>query len=86
MKYENIKKLIAKLRIPRGDYCYTIKKIIPDSVYGYRIKVKMCPYYHRVEDNFGDSHNECKCINVKDDILLDDQCKICGINEYEYED
>lgn len=70
----NIKRLIAKFRIPKGDYCYTIKKIVPDETYGYRIVINPCPYY----DGSGYRAN-CKLLN-EGDILLDDQCKICGIN------
>ena len=33
-----------KRRIPKGPYCYRIKKVVPDTVYGFRILTKNCPY------------------------------------------
>ena len=75
MKFmKNIKRLIAKFRVPKGDYCYKIKKIIPDKTHGFIIKTKPCPYY---ENSY---RANCKLVN-RGDILLDDQCKICGINK-----
>jgi len=70
-----IKRLIAKFRVPSGMYCYTIKKIVPDETYGFIIKTNPCPYY----DGSGYRAN-CKLLK-QGDFLLDDQCKICGIND-----
>jgi hypothetical protein len=70
-----IKKWIAKLRIPHGDYCYKIVGISPDKIHGAVIKVKSCPYY-----KYKNSKPYCKFLNQSDDLLLDDQCKICNIN------
>ena len=78
--FKYIKNLIAKFRIPKGDYCYKIKKIVPDATYGYRAKTKNCPYYGYERKRTGNLRATCKLIN-KSDILLDDQCKICGIND-----
>ena len=79
-----LRDIIAKFRIPHGDYCYKIKKVVPDSTYGYKIKTKNCPYYGYVKKWEGKEgfHKiaHCKYLNEIDYILLDDQCKICGIN------
>jgi hypothetical protein len=77
--------LIAKARIPKGDYCYKIKKIAPDPKYGYVTHTKPCPYYSYVKKWEGifedyDRIAYCKYRNEIDYVLLDDQCKICGIN------
>jgi hypothetical protein len=36
--------MLDKTKIPTGPYCYRIKKIVPDPVYGVRILTKNCPY------------------------------------------
>lgn len=62
--------------IPKGNYCYSIKKI--DWQNGC-VKTKLCPFYefpsHHLEQN-----SKCTLINLEDDVLLDDQVKRCGIN------
>lgn len=68
--------------IPKGDYCYTIKRI---NCYNgrYNIKIIPCSYYN-IEDEKCDYLNKL----FKNDILLDDMCKICNINigDEDYED
>jgi hypothetical protein len=69
--------------IPYGDYCYTIKEIIKDNKHGIRIKTKLCPYYIYLDD--GKSKCLLMNINSDEDFLIEDQLKICGINELDQE-
>ena len=58
---------VAKKYIPIGPYCYTIKKIVKDDKYGFRIETNRCKY---LDGNW--------CIHLGTEIM--DQCKECGIN------
>lgn len=63
--------------IPYGDYCYSIEKVCKDNGHIY---IKMCPYYHWVNDE----HDIIRCDYLDFngfDACLYDQCKICGIND-----
>ena len=53
--------------IPSGVYCYTMKNVIVSEL-GFRIITIPCPYY---KDEY--------CTHLETEI--DDQVKICGINE-----
>ena len=60
--------------IPKNiQYCYTPLKY-ENNVY----RVKPCPYYKTL----GKTWDGCKFLGLiaKDDLLLSDQCKICGIS------
>ena len=65
-------------QIPHGSYCYKINNINQDGVQ----KVEYCPYFTFLENGFV----KCKLMDLtsEDDILLDDQVKICGISEETY--
>jgi len=65
--------------IPYGLYCYTIKEIVNDDRYGYRIRTKLCPYFVYLDEG----KKKCLLMNVDsdEDFLIDDQVKICGYNE-----
>jgi len=65
--------------IPYGLYCYTIKEIVEDKIYGVRIRTKLCPYYVYLDEG----KSKCLLMNVDsdEDFLIDDQVKICGYNE-----
>lgn len=65
---------LKKLFIPKGYYCYTALKLIPDEQLGFRMKVRQCPFYKYLHDIEG------FCI-LEDDLILD-ECKICGIHEF----
>ena len=65
---------IKKLQIPKGFYCYQTLKIIPDETLGFRMKVRSCPFYRHIHDVEG------LCVLEGD--LVDDQCKICGRNDF----
>ena len=66
--------------IPTGPYCYVIdteKTKFVDGVVDGDIYTKMCPYY-----KFGNSIHGCTFVGYAGwDVLLSDQCKICGVNE-----
>jgi hypothetical protein len=56
--------------IPLGCYCYDIKGV--------------CPYFSRTNyPGFpaGSNAGKCSLLVVENDMLLDDQCKICNIND-----
>ena len=65
--------------IPKGEYCYTIEKLVkaPDgSTY---LQIKRCPFY-RFEEN---GIVVCKYMGFRGyDACLGDQVKICGCHEY----
>jgi hypothetical protein len=57
--------------IPGGMYCYTIESICNETG---RMKIALCPYWKYNKDT---GMAECLFLQVTDDILLDDKCKIC---------
>lgn len=66
--------------IPTGFYCYEpdetkdpMKTICEEGVY----YIKPCPYYK----SLGYGRNGCKYLGIiTDDIVFDDQCKLCSVN------
>lgn len=72
---------VMKAYIPKGPYCYkTIGKFVSESgVKG--IKVKLCPFYHSISVPGNVESNFCSYCGAYDDLLLDDQCKVCGERE-----
>lgn len=80
-----------KLFVPKGFYCYTIKKIVPDSIYGCIIKTKVCPYWDKNENEDEQMNGYCHLLKKGDweengTDLLWDQVKECGINHYNEEE
>lgn len=69
--------------IPCGNYCYTIVEVISYNKYSVRMKTKLCPYYVYLDEG----KSKCLLMNVSsdDDFLIDDQVKICGVNEEDQE-
>ena len=68
--------------IPYGSYCYTITGIEKSPNGMPIIKIKICPFFHPGdEENVG-----CDFVKIYGDLLLSDQCKICGINEGDEDD
>lgn len=66
--------------IPPGFYCYVPdddkNKLVEDFSTFY---IKPCIYYK----NLGKGYNSCTYLGViTDDMIFDDQCKICGKNKY----
>lgn len=65
--------------IPEGLYCYSYTQDISayEAQFGFTLpKTKRCPYWSKQNDV---AH--CAYLDEEDDLLLGDQCKICGINE-----
>jgi hypothetical protein len=60
--------------IPKGLYCYKTLEVIEDKEYGFRMKVKNCIFYQHQNKK-----NSCWLMNGEE---IDDQCKICGLNEF----
>lgn len=71
---------ILKAYIPKGPYCYKSVGTIKGATGIRGIKVKKCPFYCSI-DIMGIKHNFCSYCASFNDILLDDQCKICGEKE-----
>ena len=80
--------ILLSPEIPEGPYCYksigqgTVKI---DDIDVPSLKIKMCPFYtydKKMKDDTGDDIKVayCELIQDYDVILLNDQCKICGIN------
>lgn len=67
----------AVARIPLGVYCYKLLDTSMVITKGY-IKTKLCPFWKRWR---GEEMARCILIGVTDDFCLNDQCKICGIND-----
>lgn len=69
--------MLDKSVIPKGDYCYSIGEI------NYKnnspiIYTNVCPYYNNNETPTCDY---CEIEGIEQDlVLLEDQCKICGVN------
>lgn len=73
--------------IPVGPYCYEILEVEQAADSGMPvIRTKRCPFHQRVlqaPDCEGNVYwdGECTLLGEKDNALLFDFCKICGINE-----
>lgn len=67
-------------KIPKGQYCYT--SIYHNMETGTTF-TKSCPYLKRHKRCFGlskEKFNWCAYLNTGDEILLDDECKLCDEN------
>lgn len=71
--------------VPVGLYCYEPQGIVTNENGRMTMKTKKCPFYGNRA--YGKDPNKiapksfCTITRVVDDILLHDQCKVCGINE-----
>lgn len=77
-----------RIKIPKGEYCYTIKKIMKNQQDGRpQIKIKTCPFW-RIDKNQPEQMNGyCDFLKKGDweengTFLLWDQVKECGIKHY----
>lgn len=71
--------------IPQGDYCYNIINIDFNNNPPI-IHTKTCPFFEYKKDPDNTFNEELSgfCNYVKSfDFLIDDQVKICGINEHD---
>ena len=70
-----------KNNIPKGAYCYELLDINIDKD-GVSRHIKTCPYFRWLSpDSEGNIDAYCKLLKEKDLIMLNDRCKICGINK-----
>jgi hypothetical protein len=76
--------MLDKNLIPKGDYCYTIDKILwdIDPTVMPSIKTKLCPYWKFMDIRTQEPYcSFCDMEKIEyDTLLLGDQCKVCGIN------
>jgi len=73
--------LWLRWRIPKGDYCYTIKRQSSPTDKGMPvIYTKVCPYWEEVDDVDG-AEGFCTHLHLESPLIWD-QCKECGINEF----
>ena len=70
--------------IPKGDYCYSIDKILwhEGSTRAPSIKIKLCPYWKYMDMRTKEPYcTYCDMSGIPyDSILIGDQCKVCGCN------
>ena len=59
--------------IPVGDYCYSVVSV---DVNNGNIKTDVCGFYGRHKTS---GKSFCRLTRIVDDILLNDQCKVCRI-------
>lgn len=76
-------KYLMLWRIPRGNYCYKITKVLDEGCY----EKKNCPFFEWIEKEsqtpspYKGRYGRCNWLDVEDDPNLNDQCKICYICE-----
>jgi len=70
--------------IPRGFYCYSVKRVSPDG----SLEKIPCPFFEWKQDIHrdypqvtADYSGRCNWLDVENEPNLNDQCKICGIRE-----
>lgn len=64
-------------KIPFGPYCYTITDITSKKDGLPLIHTQPCGYFEVLKNGI----TRCKFLQIEDDILLQDGCKICGIRD-----
>lgn len=72
-------------QIPTGVYCYKPKGTSVDAQGRTVLKTKVCPFYgtrhsKKNQDKIA-SKSFCTMTRVVDDLLLNDQCKVCGVKD-----
>lgn len=77
----------ASALIPRGNYCYTTLGIDDTG----KTSIRLCPFWDKIKSFPSQSNGYCHFMKRGDFQdhgfgLLWDQCKECGVNEYQEED
>jgi hypothetical protein len=67
---------IKKLFVPRGYYCYKHLRVERDEKFGFRIKVKPCPFY--MKNGNDPLYGWCKLLSLE----IVDQLKECSVHLY----
>lgn len=62
--------------IPSGQYCYQLIEVVDRPGQLPLLRTRPCDYLQRVGET-----NRCNLLRVQDDLLLDDSCKICGLDD-----
>jgi hypothetical protein len=62
--------------IPAGSYCYQLLEVVERPGQFPLLRTRPCGHFEKVGET-----NRCNLLAVQDDLLLDDSCKICGLNE-----
>lgn len=66
----------ADIFIPAGPYCYQLLEVVNRPGQFPLLRTRPCSHF----DTVGET-TRCSLLNIQDDILLSDSCKICGIND-----
>ena len=75
--------------IPKGDYCYKIDRIdFSDMSRPPKIKIHLCPYWMFMDMRTKEPYcTYCDHVGIAyDTILLEDQCKVCGVGVDEWQE
>lgn len=70
----------ADIFIPAGPYCYQLLEIVKRPGHPPLLRTKPCSHF----ENVGET-TRCNLLDVEDDLLLSDSCKICGLNDEVFE-
>jgi len=62
--------------IPAGPYCYQLVEVVDRPGQFPLLRTRPCTHFRKVGDT-----NRCTLLEMQDDFLLDDSCKICGLND-----
>lgn len=62
--------------IPKGPYCYQLLEVVDRPEQFPILRTRACSHIQTVGES-----KRCNLLGVEGDILLDDSCKICGIND-----
>lgn len=79
---------LKKIRIPKGEYCYSINTIVKDNCKNVpSIKINICPFWNIDKEQPYQMNGYCNFLKQGDweedgTLLLWDQVKECGINHY----
>ncbi len=66
----------ADIFIPSGPYCYQLLEVVNRPGQFPLLRTRSCSHFQT-----GGETTRCNLLNIQDDILLSDCCKICGIND-----
>lgn len=62
--------------IPAGPYCYQLLEVVNRPGQFPLVRTGPCSHFEKVGET-----SRCNLLGVHDDLLLDDSCKICGLND-----
>lgn len=62
--------------IPAGPYCYQLLEVVNRLGQVPLLRSRPCSHFEKVGET-----SRCNLLGVQGDLLLDDSCKICGLND-----